>query len=187
MDSVNLTNHFLIAMPAMQDSSFSGTLTYVCKHDENGALGLVVNRPMGLTLDNLLSQIDIPSSHDPRLEQPVYFGGPVQTDRGFVLHSPVGNWRSTLRVNDFVGLTTSRDILEDLAQRQESSRRILVSLGYAGWEAGQLEHEIALNSWLTVEARMDVMFDTPAEHRLVTALSILGIDPAHLSDVAGHA
>jgi putative transcriptional regulator len=186
MGSVNLTNHFLIAMPALQDSNFSGTITYVCRHDENGAMGLVVNRPMGMTLGALFQQIDIPLDDETLSAQPVFFGGPVQPDRGFVLHSPVGNWRSTLRVNETVGLTTSRDILEEMG-RGQTPPNLFVSLGYAGWEAGQLEQEIKLNSWLTVEARMEVVFDLPADARLPAALNILGIDPAFLSDEAGHA
>ena len=186
MGSVNLTNHFLIAMPALQDSNFSGTITYVCRHDQNGAMGLVVNRPMGMTLGALFQQIDIPLEDEALSAKPVYFGGPVQPDRGFVLHSPVGNWRSTLHVNETVGLTTSRDILEEMGCGQ-TPPNLFVSLGYAGWEAGQLEQEIKLNSWLTVEARMEVVFDLPADARLPAALNILGIDPAFLSDEAGHA
>ncbi len=186
MGSVNLTNHFLIAMPALQDSNFSGTIAYICRHDENGALGLVVNRPMNMTLGALFQQIEIPLESDTLSARPVYLGGPVQTDRGFVLHSPVGNWRSTLRVNEAVGLTTSRDILEEIG-RGQTPESLFVSLGYAGWGAGQLEEEIKLNSWLTVEARMDVVFEMPAEARLPAALHILGIDPAFLSDEAGHA
>ena len=186
MGTVNLTNHFLIAMPALQDSNFSGTLTYICRHDDHGAMGLVVNRPMNMTLGTLFNQIDIPLSEDALSEQPVYFGGPVQTDRGFVLHSPLGHWRSTLRVSEDVGLTTSRDILEEMGRGQRPLST-LISLGYAGWEAGQLEHEIKLNSWLTVEARMEVVFALPAESRLSAALSILGVDPAYLSGEAGHA
>ncbi|MDE2259747.1 MAG: YqgE/AlgH family protein [Betaproteobacteria bacterium] len=186
MASVNLTNHFLIAMPALQDSNFSGTLTYICRHDDNGAMGLVVNRPTSLTLENLFNQIDIPLSQEDLGALPVYFGGPVQTDRGFVLHSPVGHWRSTLSVNDEIGLTTSRDILEEVS-RGQPPQGMLISLGYAGWEAGQLENEIKLNSWLTVEARQDVIFNLPAEARFSAALGILGIDRTYLSDEAGHA
>ena len=186
MAPVNLTNHFLIAMPALQDSNFSGTLTYICRHDEHGAMGLVVNRPTNLTLERLFNQIDIPLVQENLVTLPVYFGGPVQTDRGFVLHSPVGHWRSTLSVNDDIGLTTSRDILEEMS-RGQSPEGVLISLGYAGWEAGQLENEIKLNSWLTVEARRDVIFDLPADARFSAALGILGVDRTYLSDEAGHA
>lgn len=189
MDAVNLTNHFLIAMPALADSNFSGAITYICRHDENGAMGVVINRPMNMTLENLFSQINIPATPSKPLTQPVYFGGPVQTDRGFVLHSPVGHWRSTLQVNQHIGLTTSRDILEAMAQGEEGEApaNILISLGYAGWEAGQLEQELKQNSWLTVEADMDVVFKLPVESRFSAALSILGVDLTYLSDEAGHA
>ncbi len=189
MDAVNLTNHFLIAMPSLADSNFSGTLTYICRHDENGAMGVVINRPMNMTLENLFSQINLPAPTSTTLTQPVYFGGPVQTDRGFVLHSPVGHWRSTLQVNQHIGLTTSRDILEAMAQGAEGEApdNILISLGYAGWEPGQLEQELKQNSWLTVQADMDVVFKLPVETRFSAALGILGIDPAYLSDEAGHA
>lgn len=186
MGPVNLTNHFLIAMPAMQDLNFSGTLTYICRHDENGALGLVVNRPTDITLQSLFDQINIPLDQQSLAQSPVYFGGPVQTDRGFVLHSPLGHYRSTLRVTDHVGLTTSKDILEEVA-RGEMPKGLFISLGYAGWEAGQLEEEIKLNSWLTVEAHMDVVFERSAETRFVAAMDLLGINLTHLSGEAGHA
>ena len=189
MNAVNLTNHFLIAMPALADPNFSGSLTYICRHDENGAMGVVINRPMNMTLENLFHQINLSATASNTLTQPVYFGGPVQTDRGFVLHSPVGHWRSTLQVNELIGLTTSRDILEALAQgpEGEAPEDILISLGYAGWEPGQLEQELKQNSWLTVEADMDVVFKLPVDARFSAALGILGIDPTYLSDEAGHA
>ena len=186
MGPVNLTNHFLIAMPAMQDLNFSRTLTYICRHDENGAIGLVVNRPTDITMQNLFDQINIPLDQQGLAQSPVYFCGPVQTDRGFVLHSPLGHYRSTLRVTDQVGLTTSKDILEELA-RGEMPKGVLISLGYAGWEAGQLEDEIKLNSWLTVEAHMDVVFERSAETRFSAAMDLLGINLTHLSGEAGHA
>jgi putative transcriptional regulator len=119
-------------------------------------------------------------------DAPIYFGGPVQTDRGFVLHTPPGNWQSTLRVRDRIGLTTSRDILEAVS-RGEGPTKMLVSLGYAGWAAGQLEHELKQNAWLTVEAKDAIIFDLPAEERLPAALELLGLDYARLADVAGHA
>jgi len=186
MGPVNLTNHFLIAMPAMQDLNFSGTLTYICRHDENGAIGLVVNRPTDITMQNLFDQINIPLDQQSLAQSPVYFGGPVQTDRGFVLHSPLGHYRSTLRVTDQVGLTTSKDILEELA-RGEMPKGVLISLGYAGWGAGQLENEIAQNAWLTVAADVDVIFAVAPEDRYAAAMKLLGIDPSMLTGVAGHA
>jgi len=186
MSSVNLTNHFLIAMPNMADPYFSRTLTYICEHTDQGALGLVVNRPIDLTLEALLQQLDIALEDKRQASMPVYFGGPVQMDRGFVLHQPIGNWSSTLSVNGIVGLTTSRDVLKDVGQGRGPARMI-VTLGYAGWEAGQLEHELGMNGWLTVEANLDVMFDLPAEERLSAAMEMLGVNYATLSEEAGHA
>jgi putative transcriptional regulator len=186
MSGVDLTHHFLIAMPNMADPHFSRTLTYICEHNEQGALGLVVNRPIDMNLATLLERVGL-ELKDRRLgAMPVYYGGPVQSDRGFVLHQPVGSWSSTLVVRDRIGLTTSRDILEALVTRT-GPEKLLVAVGYAGWAAGQLEHEIKQNAWLTVEAREQIIFDLPAEERLVAAMGLLGIDFASLSDEAGHA
>ena len=187
MSSVNLTNHFLIAMPAMTDPNFAHTLTYICRHSDDGALGVVVNRPIDLTLRGLLEQIDIPMTVDRGGELPVYYGGPVQTDRGFVLHAPLGSWQSTLAVSDQIGLTTSRDILQTVGRGELQPEGLLVTLGYAGWEAGQLERELGENSWLTVEADPGVLFKLPPERRLPAALERLGVNFAMLSDQAGHA
>lgn len=187
MSSVNLTNHFLIAMPAMTDPYFAHTLTYVCRHDEEGALGVVVNRPIDLTLRDLLEQIDIPVHAGDDSAQPVLYGGPVQMDRGFVLHTPLGQWQSTLDVNGHIGLTTSRDILQTVGNGERPAGGLLVTLGYAGWEAGQLERELADNAWLTVEATPEVLFELPAEQRLEAALQRLGVTLAMLSGEAGHA
>jgi putative transcriptional regulator len=183
---VDLTHHFLIAMPSMVDPNFAKSLTYICEHNEQGALGVVVNRPIDMTLENLFEQIDIPL-HDPVYGRlPVYFGGPVQVDRGFVLHRPPGEWQSTLSINAQLGLTTSRDILQAVAEGR-GPERILVSLGYAGWAPGQLEQELTQNAWLTVGASLDVIFDLPAEQRLSAAMRLLGVDLARLSDDVGHA
>jgi len=184
--SANFTGHFLIAMPGMVDPNFAHTLTFVCEHNDDGALGIVVNRPIDLTLAGLLEQVEIAAATAEHGGSPVLFGGPVQLDRGFVLHRPLGNWRSTLAVSDDIGLTTSKDVLEALG-RGEGPRDILVSLGYAGWSAGQLESEIAQNAWLTVEADPDVMFDVPVDERLPAAMKLLGIDLLQLSGAAGHA
>jgi len=184
-DSVNLTHHFLIAMPAMADPHFANSLTYVCEHNPEGALGIVVNKPIDMTLSALFEQIEIPIGDRALRDTSVHFGGPVQIDRGFVLHRPLGNWQSTLAINDTVGLTTSKDVLE-AAGRGEGPRDIFVSLGYAGWSAGQLEMELAQNAWLTVEADPNVVFDLPAEGRLPAAVRLLGIDISRLSDTAGH-
>jgi putative transcriptional regulator len=186
MQTVNLTRHFLIAMPNMVDPNFAKTLTFICEHNEQGALGLVINRPLEMTLGALLAQVSIPMSVATQSTVPVLFGGPVQTDRGFVLHEPLGHWQSTLAISPDLGLTTSRDILQAVAHG-EGPRQMLVTLGYAGWAPGQLEHEIAQNAWLTVAAQASVMFDLPVEQRLPAAMRLLGIDLASLSDNAGHA
>ena len=186
MQSVNLTRHFLIAMPNMVDPHFAKTLTFICEHNDQGALGLVVNRPLDMTLSALLSQVSIPMTGVMHSTLPVLFGGPVQTDRGFVLHEPLGQWQSTLAITQEVGLTTSRDILQAVA-RGEGPQHMLITLGYAGWAPGQLEDEIAQNAWLTVAAETTVMFDLPVEDRLPAAMRLLGIDLASLSDNAGHA
>lgn len=184
--SANFTHHFLIAMPAMVDPNFARTLTWVCEHNDEGALGIVVNRPTDMMLSALFEQIDLPLARPEVGARPVHFGGPVQVDRGFVLHRPLGNWQSTLAVTDDVGLTTSKDILEAVS-RGEGPLDLFVSLGYAGWSAGQLEQEIAQNAWLTVGADAGVVFDLPAEDRLPAAMRLLGIDFSRLSDDVGHA
>lgn len=184
--TVNLTNHFLIAMPAMADPNFSRTLTYICEHNTDGALGIVVNRPMEMSVALLFEQVSISLDHDEFGNQPVYFGGPVQNDRGFVLHRPRGEWQSSLLINDELALTSSRDILSSIGSSGEPHEFIL-TLGYAGWAAGQLEWELSQNAWLTVPASSDIMFGLPAEERLPAALQLLGVDFANLSDVAGHA
>jgi len=186
MSSINLTHHFLIAMPSMADPYFAKTLTYICEHNDQGALGLVVNRPIDMTLQSLFERLSLSLTDGERADAPVYFRGPVQTDRGFVLHAPAGNWQSTLRVGAHIGLTTSKDILEAVG-RGEGPQQLLVTLGYAGWSAGQLEHELSQNAWLTVEARDGILFDTPAEERLPAAMELLGLDFARLQDEAGHA
>ncbi len=186
MQSVDLTGHFLIAMPAMADPHFSRTLTFVCEHNEQGALGVVVNRPIDMTLHALLRQIEIEKPAAACKAMPVHYGGPVQIDRGFVLHAPAGAWKSTLVVGEDIGLTTSKDILEAVA-RGEGPQQMLVTLGYAGWAPGQLEHELAANAWLTVKADARILFETPFARRYDASLKLLGIDLAMLSDDAGHA
>lgn len=183
---VDLTHHFLIAMPNMVDPNFARTLTYVCEHSDQGALGVIVNRPIDLSLDSLFERIEIKLENKGVVGMPVYFGGPVQTDRGFVLHRPVGSWHSTLAVRQDIGLTSSRDILQAVGTTGEPSE-ILVTLGYAGWAAGQLEHELAQNAWLTVAADPQIIFALPPEERLPAAMQLLGVDYAKLSEVAGHA
>lgn len=183
---MNLTHHFLIAMPNMVDPNFAKSVTYICEHNEQGALGVVVNRPIDMTLKTLFEQIEIPLRDTDRGRMPVYFGGPVQVDRGFVLHRPAGEWQSTLSINEQVGLTTSRDILLAVAEGN-GPEQMLVSLGYAGWAPGQLEQELTQNAWLTVAADLDLVFNMAPEHRFTAAMKLLGIDLARLSDDVGHA
>jgi len=186
LQSVNLTQHFLIAMPAMTDPHFAKTLTFICEHNAQGALGVVVNRPIDMTLQVLLQRIEITTQAETAKRAAVHYGGPVQVDRGFVLHAPLGDWQMTLKVGDSIGLTTSRDILQAVA-RDEGPPHMLVTLGYAGWAPGQLEHELAQNAWLTVAADPAILFETPAEQRYDAGLKLLGIDLSMLSDDAGHA
>jgi len=186
MQNVNLTRHFLIAMPAMVDPHFAKTLTLICEHNDRGALGVVVNRPIDMNLHTLLEQIEAPSANDALKSVPIHYGGPVQMDRGFVLHVPLGQWQSSLAVGNDLGLTTSKDVLEALAHGT-GPPQILITLGYAGWAPGQLEHELAQNAWLTVPAEPGLIFDIPAEQRFAAAMALLGFDPAMLSEDAGHA
>ena len=186
MAQLDFKHHFLVAMPAMADSVFARALVYVCEHNDQGALGIIVNRPTNLTLGELFAQIQAPLSRSELKKLPVHYGGPVQTDRGFVLHDPVGEWQSTLQVNDKVGLTTSKDILQAVGLDQ-GPYNLLVTLGYAGWTQGQLEHELAQNAWLSVPASEHILFDLPAEERLPAAMALLGVDYASLSEDAGHA
>ncbi len=189
-DGINLTNQFLIAMPGMADDTFSGTVVYLCEHSDKGALGLVINKPIDITLANLFEKVDLSLEGSELAEQPVYFGGPVQTERGFVLHEPQGRegqtFSSTLQVPGGLEMTTSKDVLEAMSHGQ-GPRRVLVTLGYSGWSAGQLEDEIGRNGWLTVAAEPGIIFDTPVDQRYERALGLLGIDPRMLSQEAGHA
>ncbi|MGB2815640.1 MAG: YqgE/AlgH family protein [Burkholderiaceae bacterium] len=185
-DPMDLKHQFLIAMPAMVDPNFSGSVVYICDHSERGALGLVINRPTELTLETLFDRIDLKLEIAPWKSSPVYFGGPVQTERGFVLHGPAKAYSSTLPITPEVSLTTSRDVLEAVAEGSGPDK-MLVTLGYSGWGAGQLESEIAQNAWLTVNAQSDIIFDTPADEKYNAALKLLGFDTLQLSGQAGHA
>ena len=186
METVSLANHFLIAMPAMVDPNFSRTLTYICEHNEQGAMGVVINRPIEMTLTELFDQINLELADEPLGHAAVHFGGPVQIERGFVLHQPVGHWQSSIAVSHDTALTTSRDILEACANGS-GPQKLLVSLGYAGWTAGQLEAELAQNAWLSVEAEDSIIFDLPFDQKLGAAMRLLGVDFASLSEEAGHA
>lgn len=186
---LNLANHFLIAMPSMEDPIFGGTVVYVCEHNDKGVLGVVINKPTDMTMDVLFERIDLELSEGLKSSvssAPIMFGGPVQDDRGFVLHSPSGRYSSSLTVTDEVSFTTSIDVLEAVANGG-GPQRMLVSIGYAGWSPGQLEEEIARNGWLTVGADAHVLFDLPIEERYNAAIKLLGIDPLMLAPEAGHA
>jgi putative transcriptional regulator len=191
---INLTNQFLIAMPGMVDKTFAGSVVYMCEHTDRGALGLVINKPIDIKLKNLFEKVELNLTREDLAERPVFFGGPVQTERGFVLHERVkaqgaegSPYNSTLAVaGGALDMTTSKDVLEALAEGS-GPKKLLVTLGYAGWRAGQLEDELSRNGWLTVDADPSVIFDTPIEQRYDRALSLLGIDPRMLSQEAGHA
>jgi len=185
-DSDILTNHFLIAMPSLRDPNFARTVTLICEHSSAGAMGIVINRITDLSLTDIFEQMEIDGTGCQRLDLPVHVGGPVQSNRGFVLHEPLGLWESTLRVTDTLGVSTSRDILVALAENR-GPQRCLLALGYAGWSPGQLEHEIAENAWLSGPADLDILFDTPADDRWSAAVKCLGVDLAALSNEAGHA
>lgn len=187
LQRVDFSRQLLVAMPGMVGGSLADTVIYICEHNEEGALGIVINRPTDLTLGDLLQRIDLDLSLEigVRQDTPVFFGGPVQTDRGFVLHQPVGDYSSSIRMGD-VALTTSRDVLQEVAAGGGPDQ-LLVTLGYTGWGEGQLEEEMAQGAWLHVEANVDILFTIPASERYQAALAQLGIDPIMLTGTAGHA
>ncbi len=182
----DLTDHFLIAMPGLKDPNFSRTLSYICEYGEQGAMGIVVNRPTPMHLGEMLDQLGITIEDPHAAEIPLYWGGPVQPERGFVLHSGESRWDATLAITPEVCITTSRDVLEAIA-RGEGPARILVALGYAGWGAGQLETEITSNAWLSGPADEAILFKLPPEARWQAAASLLGVDLNLIAGVAGHA
>ncbi len=192
---INLTNHFLIAMPGMEEETFSRSVIYVCEHSERGALGLIINKPGEISLADLFERVDLPLSRPELGAQPVFQGGPLQTERGFVLHDPVVAeglapeqtvYASTLAVPGGLEMTTSRDVLEALSSGG-GPRRVLVTLGYSSWGEGQLESEILRNSWLTVDADASLVFEAPVEQRYDLALGLLGLQAWMLSPDIGHA
>lgn len=185
--TASLKHHFLIAMPDMADPNFAHSITYICEHNEEGAMGIMVNRPMDLTVADILAHLQIHDFADHLQEQQVLYGGPVQTERGFVLHrSHPHQWDTTLCVEDDICLTTSRDILVALS-RNEGPQECLVALGYAGWSAGQLDYEMAQNAWLSVKADADILFATPFDQRWQAAAALLGVDMNLMSGQVGHA
>ncbi len=188
-DRINLTNQFLIAMPGMVDGNFAKAVVYLWEHSERGAMGLVINKPIDLKLKALFAKVDLALDRDDLVDAPVYFGGPVETERGFVLHEPMGEdarFGSSIAVPGGLAMTTSKDVLEAIA-KGTGPKRVMVTLGYSGWGAGQLEDELGRNGWLNVDASSEVIFNTPIPQRYTRALSLLGLDPMSLSQEAGHA
>ncbi len=179
-------NQFMIAMPSLLDPGFTRTVSIICEHNDQGALGLVINRPIDLNVGDLFEQMELKTDDHELATQPVLQGGPVSQDRGFVLHEEKGPWESTMSISPELQLTTSRDILEAMANG-EGPTRALMAVGYAGWGAGQLESEMGANSWLSADYAADILFDTPVAQRWTAATALLGIDPHQLSSEAGHA
>jgi putative transcriptional regulator len=182
----SLQDHFLIAMPAMADRNFTETVTYVCKHDEEGAFGIVINRPTTLSVGEMLGQLAIPFEDASLAEHPVVQGGPVEPERGFVLHRSSQPFDATLPVGGEIRLTSSPDILASLGSGK-GPEPVLVAVGYAGWGRGQLEAELSSNTWLTVPAEPSIIFDTPFEQRWTAALGLPGVDIDRITNYAGHA
>ncbi len=192
---INLTHHFLIAMPGLEDESFARSVVYLCEHSERGALGLIINKPTDITLKGLFDKVDLSLRREDLTKEPVFQGGPVQTERGFVLHEPMlmdkgetdeSAYASTMTIPGGLEMTTSKDVLEALSHGA-GPRRVLVTLGYSAWGEGQLESELAENSWLTVDADAAIIFDTPVGERYERALGLLGLQSWMLSRDAGHA
>ena len=182
-----ISHHLLVAMPGLLDPIFSKAVVYLAEHSGEGAMGIVINKPCELDLHALLTRLNLRSKESQSASEPVYYGGPIQQERGFVLHEPASTWSSTLRINEALALTSSKDILEATA-KGIGPKKILVSLGYSGWGPGQLDSELASNSWLTIPLKDNkLLFDTPADVRFNEAFKILGIDPDNLSNCIGHA
>ena len=186
MSQHRLTDHFIIAMPGLMDENFSQAVTYICEHDENGTFGIIINRESDITLDDVMQQMNIPYHPEKDRPEPVFTGGPVQANRGFILHRPPGDWDSSLVINDSVALTTSRDILEAIAESRGPDDNI-IALGYAGWGPGQLEQEMAANTWLSCPAEEQIIFETPVKDRWQAAADLIGVDLGLISSDTGHA
>jgi putative transcriptional regulator len=184
--SGSLTNHLLIAMPQLQDPNFVQTVALICEHTDKGALGIVLNKPLPMKLSDVLSQMKLEPTSANIAAQPVLRGGPVHTDRGFVLHRPGGQWDHTHKVSDTIQVTTSRDVLAAMA-RGEGPSDAFIALGYAGWESGQLERELKENAWASMPVDARVVFELPFEERWAGAWRLLGVDVDRLSPDAGHA
>ena len=194
--SIDLKHHFLIAMPGLEDETFARSVVYMCEHSPRGAMGLIINKPSDISMRHLFDKVDLPLRREDLMQNPVGHGGPVQTERGFVLHDPLrmekpqedggSIYASTLSVPGGLEMTTSRDVLEALSSGA-GPRRVLVTLGYASWGEGQLESELGENTWLTVPASADVIFEVPMAERYDRALDLLGLKSWMLSPDAGHA
>jgi putative transcriptional regulator len=187
---MNLTNHFLVAMPGMKDPYFKHSVIYICEHNDEGAMGIMINAPIDISVGGMLKQVEIESTYplevEASLKKPVFNGGPVSEDRGFILHSPKDHYQSSITMTSEIVVTTSADILSVLGTQAEPER-YLVALGYSGWQTGQLENELTDNSWLTIEADAELIFNTPVHEKWTRAVKKLGIEPSQLSINAGHA
>ncbi|RME35437.1 MAG: YqgE/AlgH family protein [Gammaproteobacteria bacterium] len=186
MQELNLTNQLLIAMPTLLDPNFHQTVTYICAHNEEGAMGIVINRPMSIALGEVLEQLELRTDNPDIEKQIVYQGGPVQKDRGFILYPGGGEWDSSIPISDRIAVATSRDILEAIAQGR-GPQETLIALGYAGWGAGQLEQEISENAWLVAPLDEEILFRLPHEQRWEAAAALVGVDLRQISDQIGHA
>ena len=185
-DPTSLNNQLLIAMPNLRDPNFARGVTFICQHGEGGAMGLMINRLSEYCLGDVLAQMNMHTELQDVIDAPVLIGGPVQPERGFVLHTPGGEWESSFRISDSISVTTSRDILLAIAAGN-GPRRAVVALGYAGWSPGQLEQELCDNHWLTAPADEQVLFDTPLDQRWEAAAGLVGVNLASLTSYAGHA
>jgi len=188
LQTICLADHFLIAMPALQDPNFFHGVTYICEHNENGCMGIVINRPLDMGLGEILGETGTRTDDDEINRRPVYLGGPVQNERGFIIHQPPGDWDNLLTVSDQIGVTSSRDLLQAIVDGRGPAR-LLVALGYAGWGPGQLEQEMADNAWLSVPAKgaEHIIFDIPDNERWQAAAALTGVDITRLSRDIGHA
>lgn len=185
IETANLTDHFLIAMPDLGDPNFFQTVTYMCQHSGEGALGIIINRPTNMKLGDIFDQMNIGAANQEAVKQPIYSGGPVQPERGFVIHDSTSQWESTLKVSDGIALTTSKDVLEAIAAG-EGPGKSFVALGYAGWGIGQLEKEIVENAWLNAPAESAIIFDIPTNKRWKAAAEKMGVDLNLLTSQPGH-
>lgn len=189
-DKFSLCNHFLIAMPSLNDPNFQQSVSYICEHNDEGAMGVVINRLTELTFSDLCEQLDIEITDTDTSNYPIFNGGPVETERGFILHTPVGEWESTLAVTKDIGLTMSQDIIQAIAEGYDSDntppKHFIITLGYAGWSTDQIEDEIVENVWLNVPASHNILFQTPIEQRWTAAAASMGINLQQLSTEIGH-